>query len=358
VLARSRFALTLWLATRIGIVGVAGLSVFLWPYVHGAHGPIPAALSLVDGLCAWDCRAYAQIAAHGYDRPIVANFWPMLPLYARPLVWLHVPPLAAVVLVANGASLVAYLAVYHVFERLDGEAAARWGLALFAAYPFAFFFGVGYTEPLMVAAGAGALWLALAGRRLSAGVALAAGILSRAPATLGWLGLAAVELTDGPRGLRAGWRARLGLVIPIVVLALWPLYTWIHFGDPLLWMRVRALWGWHANLSVPAGLLRWRESRMLLVYPVFALLPAAGVIGLCRARRHWPLAAIALPSFALFCVMGAFGFGRYTASVWPAFLPLGVWLSRRPSLQLPVVLALALFQGLFLQLFAHAYELQ
>ena len=107
------------------------------------------------------------------------------------------------------------------------------------------------------------------------------------------------------------------------------------------------------------GLHHWRDNaRMLLVYPVFGLLPALGVVGLVAERRWWPLAWIALPTFVLFCAMGAYAFGRYSASVWPAFLPLGVWLARRRSWQTPVVVVLALFQGLFLQLFVHAYELQ
>jgi hypothetical protein len=352
VLVRSRFVLVLWLATRVAIVGIAGLSVFLWPHLYTKVGSVPADLSLADGLCAWDCRAYAQIAERGYDLAIMTNFWPLLPLLARPLVWLHLSPFVAVVLVANAASLVAYLAIYHVFEILEGEAAARWGLTLFAAYPFAFFFGVGYTEPLMVAAGAGAMWLALRGRHVWAGVAFGAGVLARMPASLGWLGLAAVQLRD-----RTRWRTRLALLIPVAIGLLWPLYLWMRFGDPLLWMHVRKLWGWHGSLNVVHGMMRWREARMLLVYPFFALVPAAGVVALAREPRWRPLAAIAVPTFVLFVIIGAYGLGRYTASVWPAFLPLGVWLSRRPMLR-PLVVALAIFQGLFLHLFAHAYELQ
>ena len=146
------------------IVAIAGVSIFLWPHLYlGDHGSRPADLGLVDGLCAWDCREYAALAADGYTQVHLTNFWPMLPWYARPLVWLHLSPYTAVVVVANLASLVAYVAIYRVFEILDGEEAARWGLALFAAYPFAFFFGVGYTEPLMVAASAGGMWLALSG---------------------------------------------------------------------------------------------------------------------------------------------------------------------------------------------------
>lgn len=353
MLARFRFALTLWLATHVAIVAIAGLTIFLWPYLYTAQGAVGAHLSLVDGLCAWDCLAYADIATHGYVRALDTNFWPMLPLYARPLVWLTLSGPAAVVVVAELASLVAYVAVYEVFAILDGEAAARLGLTLFAAYPFAFFFGVGYTEPLMVAAGAGAMWLALRGRHTSAAVAFAAGVLSRAPATLGFVGLVAVQLRD-----RTRWRTRAALAIPVAVGALWPLYTFIAFHDPLQWMHARSFWGWHAKLDLVRGMRHWRQARMLLIYPFFGIIPAVGVVALTRQRRWWPLASFAVPMFALFCFVGAYGFGRYSASVWPAFLPLGVWLSRRPSLQAPIVIAMVLFQGLFLHLFAHAYELQ
>ena len=71
-------------------------------------------------------------------------------------------------------------------------------------------------------------------------------------------------------------------------------------------------------------------------------------------NRRMILTAAGVLAFGL----GAYGLGRYSASVWPAFLPLGVWLTRRPSWKLPLVVVLAMFQGLFLHLFAHAYELQ
>ncbi len=353
MLGRARYPLTLWLATHATIVAVAGLSIFLWPHIYTPTGSVTPDIGFLDGLCAWDCRWYAKIAEQGYDVPFVTNFWPLLPWLARPLVWLHVPAMAAVVLVANAASLVAFVAIYRVFELVADEAAARAGLVLFAVYPFAFFFATGYTDALMVAASAGAMWLALRGRHAWAGVAFAAGVLARAPAAVGWLGIAAVQHEQ-----RTSWRTRATLVIPVAVGLLWPLYNWIYFGDPLTWMHARKIWGWHGHVDVIHGMIRWREARMLLVYPFFALLPVAGAIGLVRERRWWPLASFAVPMLALFFGMGAYGLGRYSASVWPAFLPLGVWLARRPSLQTPLFVVLAIFQGLFLHLYAHAYELQ
>jgi hypothetical protein len=348
------FPVRLWLATRIAIFAVAGLSVYLWPFVYTADGARSVPFSFGDGLCAWDCRAYADIARGGYGLPILTNFWPMLPLLARPLVWLHVSPVWAVVIVANVAALGAFVFVYRVFELCDGEEAARWGLTLFAVWPFAFFYGTGYTESVMVCAGAGGMYFALRGRHVTAGAVFAGGVLSRMPATLGWLGLAAVQLRDRPRDRRA-W---LGLAIPIAVFLLWPVFTWAYFGDALLPVHVRRHWGPYAYASVVKGMLRWRETRMELVYPVLALGPIAGAIGLARVRRWWPLAAIAVPQVALYLAVGAYGLGRYTGSVWPVYLPLGVWLARRPSWQTPVIIVACMLQAMFLQLHGHAYLLQ
>ena len=99
--------------------------------------------------------------------------------------------------------------MFELARRRGGRAR---GPALFAVYPFSFFFAVGYTEPLMVAAGAGAMWLALRGRHVWAGLAFAAGVLARAPASLGWLGLAVAQLRD-----RTRWRTRAALLIPVAV---------------------------------------------------------------------------------------------------------------------------------------------
>jgi hypothetical protein len=51
------------------------------------------------------------------------------------------------------------------------------------------------------------------------------------------------------------------------------------------------------------------------------------------------------------------GLGRYSASCWPAFLPLGAWLSKRANFQGPIVAILAVFQGLFFYLFVHQFPI-
>lgn len=356
-----RFVVWVWLVTRLFIFGVAGITVRVWPALYAAHGAIVhAPLSTIDGVCVWDCPIYGELARAGYQAKIYLNFWPLLPWLARPLVWLHVPPPWAVVVVANLAALGAFAAVYAVFVRLAAEDEARAALLLFAAYPFAFFFGSGYPESLMVLAGAGALWLALEGRHLGAGVVLGVGALARHPTIVAGLGLLAVQLDEVGGRVRALVRRRAfwGLVIPLVLLGVWPLFNYVTFGRPFWFIAVRRGWGWHAYLSVPGGLRRWHEAKMLLVYPFVALAPAIGSFLLWRRRSWWPLAMIAVPLTALYWCVGAYGLGRYSASTWPAFLPLGAWLAPRRRLLVAAVVVSAILQGVFLHLFAHAYELQ
>src|SRR5262249_31695709 len=150
--------------------------------------------------------------------------------------WLHIPARAAVVLVANAAALGAFVSVYRVFLLIEDEPAARWGTTLFAAYPFAFFFATGYSDSLMVFAGAAALALSLGGRDIAGGGALAAGVLARHPTVLAGLGLLVKQLQEVNGDVVRLFTRRnlLGLILPILILLLWPLYSYYKFRDALL----------------------------------------------------------------------------------------------------------------------------
>jgi hypothetical protein len=91
-------------------------------------------------------------------------------------------------------------------------------------------------------------------------------------------------------------------------------------------------------------------------YMAIGLLPALGAIALLSKKTWHVLAAAAVTSMFVFYTSGVVGLGRYSASVWPAFLPLGVFLSSRPALQAPVVIGLAMLQGVFFFLFSHQYR--
>jgi hypothetical protein len=47
------------------------------------------------------------------------------------------------------------------------------------------------------------------------------------------------------------------------------------------------------------------------------------------------------------------GLGRFSASCWPAFLPLGWFAARRPAVGMPLVAVFAMAQGFYFYLWSH-----
>jgi hypothetical protein len=206
----------------------------------------------------------------------------------------------------------------------------------------------------MVLGSALALLLALQGRPLSAGLVLGLGGLARHLTLVAGLSLLAVQVRErGARALRSP-RAVLGLLLPLGVVGLYLGYLGWRFGDPLLFAHVRKA-NWPGAWASVTSWFRRDWGPELGLYLVFSLLPGAGAFALLARRRWWVLAPFAIALMLVLWRVGLLGLGRYSASVWPAFLPLGAWLARRPGLLLPALIASALLQGMFLALFAQGY---
>jgi hypothetical protein len=92
-------------------------------------------------------------------------------------------------------------------------------------------------------------------------------------------------------------------------------------------------------------------------YVVFALPAVAAAIASVFRRKWWELAGFSVPMLLVLFHSGIWGMGRYTASCWAAFVPLGVWLSHRPLLQTPVVTSFALLQGMMFYLVQHQFSI-
>jgi hypothetical protein len=152
-------------------------------------------------------------------------------------------------------------------------------------------------------------------------------------------------------------------VLPFLFLGAWVVYlfalfhTWTAIHDARVaswWGHVgRAYWG---ILDVLQQVPYDRHPEYFF-YVVFALIPLSGTVALFFRRRWAELAwSAAVLLFVCFSSGGA-SLGRYTGSCWPAFLPIGVWLERRPLLA-PILLgALMLVQGLFFFLHGHGFEI-
>src|SRR5262249_53623529 len=142
---------------------------------------------------------------------------------------------------ANLASLLSYFVVFAIFRRLGTTLAAKWGLLLFAAYPFAFFQSAGYAESFMVLFSALAILLALKGRHLWAGVALGFGVLARHLSLFAGAALFFAQVRERgfhPRKLLAS-PSILGLLLPLVPPLAFIWFVGRRFGDPLIFWHAR-----------------------------------------------------------------------------------------------------------------------
>jgi hypothetical protein len=343
--------------SRIAVLSVVAISLAIDPRLHRGEGvtPFPA----INGLCRWDCDWYVWIARDGYWAPEFANFFPLLPLLIRSAhVVTGLPYAWSAVLVANLAALAGFLVVYRVFQRLEGDHVALVALSLFAAWPFSFFHATGYTEPLMLLSTAGAIYLAMEHKYWWAGAALGLGLLTRHTAVLGGGALLTAQVLD--RGIHPKrfvlHRDFIGLVLPFVIGSLFPAFLYARFGDPLTWLHIRHRWGpivWQGVYHF----FRGTYEPHFATYVVLSIVPGVGAFLLLSRRRWWILAGFAVPFMVAMWSIGLGGLGRYTASCWPAFLPLGAWLQRHPYLVAPVIALFAALQGVYLYLFSHVYPI-
>ena len=343
------FPLTVFLASRAWMFLVAGISLALRPAMFVGDN---YDVNVFESLCRWDCVWYMHVARDGYDQAWLSNFFPLFPLFARALhVVFPAPYQTVMVVAANLAGAGALVVIYRVFRTLSGEPAARGALVLWALWPFSFFQAAGYPESLMALMTALTVRWALQRRHWRAAAALGLGILSRH-----------LTLAAGPVLLVAQLRERRVKAVPALLLpwalgALYPLFQWFHWGDPWTWLKARSVWGAPAWFGLVQYVQGDASEAKLHVYVALALVPTLGALLLLRKREWWELAGYGTTLMLTVWAIGLMGLGRYTGAAWPAFLPLGAWLSKRPVLLLSCAGVFAALQGFAIYLFSHAYPL-
>lgn len=374
-LQATAFALWSGLACRVGSIGfpflvfsISRAAVFAvsWISLYEVSGTFTGqnpnrtqvlfAHPALDAMCRWDCWHYINLAERGFQSGTNTNFWPLYPWTIRAMAWLlNIHMHYAAMLVPQLACLGSYVVIYQLFRRIEGEHAARWALLVFAFYPFSFFQSAGYPESMMVLFTAAAISLAYSDKHIAAGIALSAALMSRhLSMTAGASLLVLHVLWRGFKPKSLLWTPKiLGLVIPWVVLGAWSWYCARKFGDPISYLHARDEWGTSAWNGVREAFRA--DDHRIKVWFYISLIPAAGALALLGRRRRWGLAPFALVLMGTMFAVGAAGLGRYSASCWPAFLPIGAWLSRRPVLGPAALAGLAMVQGLWLYLYAHQW---
>lgn len=360
------FPVALFVVHRAALMAIGSLGLRMVPtYFTSVPPESPMALGL-RSLCRWDCGMYFQLASGGYTSISQSSIFPLYPLLARALAAATgMTVVNALLVVSNAAGLAALVVVYRVFWRLGGMRAARWGLTLFTAYPFAYFHAAGYAETLAIALAAAAILLALNGRHITAGAVLALGCLARhidLLAVPSLLVIAAQQRGLRPRALLWDRRA-LGLLLPPLAIVAYAAFCRARFGHPLAFALSRghteyganAFWAARSWWSVAEAFRGGRldTEPVLASYVVWAMIPTAGAVALLGRRAWRSLAPFALLLMALYLGASLMGLGRFSASCWPAFLPLGAWLARHPTVAGYALIPLALAQGFYFFLWSH-----
>ncbi len=342
-------------------------------YAGGQYQPwhIPGS-SIIDASWRWDSGWYGSVIQHGYQVRAGENniaFFPLYPLLVRLAVgpfsmrWMYLTG----VLVTNLALVLALFAVWLYADSFGGRGVARRAMLLLAMFPASFFFSAAYSESvfLMVAA-----WTLLFLRRDRFALAGATGFfaaLARPPGLYVGLPFLIDAWQRGRPGF-AGIARRLAWITLIPAgLGVFMLYLWWKFEDPLLFLSAQEAWN-HArafpafSLADSIQLMIAREgtnvAQFMNVINTAAAIMAI-VLGVALLRRNlagalFVLAGVLAP--LTFPIEGSpsISLARYVVVLFPMFVPLARWASRR-WVMIPLALVFVPLQLLMAALFIRWY---
>lgn len=345
--------LAAWLVvgTRLPVLLVGALAVTM---VGTTPPPAAEALWRVSSneianlLARWDSAFYYSIATDGYhwDPATFSHqnvvFFPLYPLLMRwGGAWLGGQPLLAGALV----SLLAFGAAMIVLQRLAtldmGEERGQSAVLLLAAFPYALFYSVAYTESLFLLLTVGAFYAMKRGHLSAVAVCGLAAGLTRPNGFWLALPLVCLALVDSRRRLLA-FAATL---TPILGMALFSGYLLVRFGDAFAWVHGQAAWGvaivgqFAAPDPAPlAGeptikvteVITWIGNITAFGVAAAAILPVWRRFG--TAYAIW----IAVNLFPPVATHLFISLGRFTAVLFPVFF----WMATRiPTSRVPTVVA-------------------
>ncbi|MGP3926560.1 hypothetical protein [Streptomyces sp. 8N616] len=347
-LLRAAPALALYAALRLGGM----LSMAIWSWHAGKHPRMLLGHS-------WDAIWYERLVDHGYGTVVHSDdptrlysdlaFFPLYPALVRGVrAVLSLGFVNAGLLVSWAAAGVAAWGIYAVGERLQGRRAATLLVVLWGALPHAIVQSMAYTESLMTAFAAWALYAALTGRWLWAGTCAVLAGLSRpngiAVAAAVALGAAwqICQLwrnrTPDSLSLRARQDWRLWAGATLAPLGWLGYVVWVGWqkGSPLFgYFRVQRRWGSEFDFGADA----WGSVRNMVLgqehitYPMtVAVVVLAVLLFVLLLLDRPPLALIAYSGVLLFITLGgARYFGskpRFLLPAFPLLLPLAVGMAR------------------------------
>jgi hypothetical protein len=341
--------LPIFLVTRLGVLVIGYLALIAFGYPN-EHPPIRLYDNEVMNLpFRYDVGWYFSIASQGYrwdpadtGQQSIA-FFPALPTAAHQVSRItKIRFLGSAMLLTLAAALGAFVYFFRLARQDLGEEQATAALALLAAYPFAVFYSVPYTESMFLLCVLGAWYhwrqggyLASGAWGLVAGLTRPNGFLLSVPLGIMALGSALSERREKGRLEPGTLIQRLAAAaMPAVGMLIFSVYVGRLTGEPFRWSAAHAAWG-RAYTPITKTALDWfwapvgfgdEMGAALMVDYVSGLLALAFLaLSVPIYRRFGPAhAAFTLLSIVPPLLMGGLvSIGRLTSIAFPVFLWLG-----------------------------------
>jgi Mannosyltransferase (PIG-V) len=328
-----------------------------------------------DTFTRYDSGWYYGIARNGYDvSPAVAGgrsniaFFPVYPILMRHVGRFFGRTQADLFLggiVVTWLSFVLAMVALYYLARLDvRRREAERAVLLTAIFPFAFFFGVVYSESTYLLFTVLTFYLIRTRRWVSAGLAGALATGTRATGIIMWPALAWTAWRTAEPTTRDRLLALVALALAASGFGAFCFYVYAESGDPFLWADALTRWGYYpggAPWTAPVQLIKRLVTHPYAYLAGDRMAPYDTLNGVTAI-----LFALAVPfvwrrlgaGYALFMLAnlwlplssGVFeGMGRYCAVMFPCFIWLATVRSQTVAAALIVVfgmlytLCLALF---------------
>ena len=339
--AQDRSILWVWLGTRAIVFLAAGIG---GAALLADQGGISGYLALWDR---WETPYYLSIAEGGYfpDGAFAHNaaYFPGLALLIKLGLVIGLPAPATGVVVSLVAGLAAALALSRLTWAVRGS--GLWGVVAWTVAPVAVFIAAPWAEALFAGFAFWAWWKARQGSWIFAGLLAGAAAFVRINGVFLAIALAVMFILSGDR---RSWRG-LALLVPFAAVGGYFAYLWQISGDWRAWFTAQSI-GWDRNFHDPISSLlnTYRlifefndgvgapHSRFVIeIFAVFVLF-ALGVVML--VKRWWAEAVFVLLTVtSLATSTYYYSVPRTAVVLFPVWMLIGLWLSRRRWLALSYV---------------------
>ena len=314
----------------------------------------------------WDGGWYFSILQHGYANTaggfkVFQNtaFFPGIVWLTEPL-RLVLPDRWAAIVAANLIAAAAFICVFNAVRTHDGDRVARSTIIALALWPSSLFLWAYYSDGLLVAASAGAIWAFKSDKHALGAVAAGAAACTRLVGVLVGPVLATVRVWRRRRvdGTAIAYVASSAIGLGAVALT-----QGLQARQPLGFLKAQSAWGrglappWQPFLGSKTTILPFRFEASLEACAV--VLVGAGVVALVvrSVRRRAPAELSAWAVVAWFVPLLSkiiYSQMRFVLGAWPAFTmsAQGAGRAVRMVRWLGVLLALAV-SGVLLYRWAH-----